>query len=68
LLTLVAERKEPTLLKTMPVMIMLLSRSDPPEILLTCLSVIHLNVIFHIHFVPVIGHRPVGFPTNFEKK
>jgi len=52
----------------MPVMIMLLSQSDPPDILLTHLSVIHLNVIFHIHFVPVSGHPPVGFPTNFDIK
>jgi len=45
-------------------MIMLLSRSDSPEILLTCLSVMHLNVIFHIHFVPVSDHTPVYLPKT----
>ena len=50
----------------MSVVVMLLSQSDPPEILLTCLSEIHFNVIFHIHIVPVSEHTPVDFPTNFD--
>jgi len=54
------------MLKTMPVMVMLLSQSDLPEILLTCLSVIRPNVIFCIDFVLGSGHPPVGFPTNFD--